>query len=377
MVWSPGSPLADLGGRAPAALLGDHPHLTVTAITPFGLEGPWRDRPATEFTLQAWSGGIIGLGPGAPDRAPVFVGGQVGEWLAGAYAAVGTMVAARPARTGTGEIVDVSMLEASALCLTYYPVTYFDALGRPFRSERSLVTPGVGPAKDGMVAVGCGTGQQWLDFCVMVGHPEWMEDKSVLFGERGHLAARSSRVVRRPHGRRDPGAGRRVPPPQRPDRQRRHHRRTRPLRGPGSFAPTPRRVPPARPAVPAPPDVLRAPRPAPRLGEHTGTWRDTGAAASTAAGGSAAGTRCRRGLRVLDMTAFWAGPSCTHILAMLGAEVIHLESTGPAGRHPDARGPMTEEQWWERSPIFSGLNTNKQSLTLDIRSEPAWTCCAG
>ncbi len=56
-----------------------HPHLTVTAITPFGLEGPWTDRPATEFTLQAWSGGIVGLGRGSADRAPVFVGGQVGE----------------------------------------------------------------------------------------------------------------------------------------------------------------------------------------------------------------------------------------------------------------------------------------------------------
>ena len=42
-------------------------------------------------------------------------------------------------------------------------------------------------AKDGMIAVGVGTGQQWLDFCTMVGHPEWMEDTS-LFRERGHLA---------------------------------------------------------------------------------------------------------------------------------------------------------------------------------------------
>ena len=92
VVWTLGSRLAELGPLTPAALLADHPHLTVTSITPFGLEGPWRDRPATEFTLQAWSGGVIGLGRGDPERAPVFVGGRVGEWLAGAYGAVGTMV---------------------------------------------------------------------------------------------------------------------------------------------------------------------------------------------------------------------------------------------------------------------------------------------
>jgi crotonobetainyl-CoA:carnitine CoA-transferase CaiB-like acyl-CoA transferase len=75
------------------------------------------------------------------------------------------------------------------------------------------------------------------------------------------------------------------------------------------------------------------------------------------------------GLRVVDMTTFWAGPSCTHMLAMLGAEVIHVESTRrPDGTRLIAGIPITEDQWWERSPIFSGLNTNKKGLTLDLQS---------
>src|SRR5205085_7820175 len=37
---------------------------TLVVITPFGLDTPWSDKPATEFTLQAWSGGMIGLGRG-------------------------------------------------------------------------------------------------------------------------------------------------------------------------------------------------------------------------------------------------------------------------------------------------------------------------
>jgi crotonobetainyl-CoA:carnitine CoA-transferase CaiB-like acyl-CoA transferase len=76
------------------------------------------------------------------------------------------------------------------------------------------------------------------------------------------------------------------------------------------------------------------------------------------------------GLRVLDMTTYWAGPSCTHFLAMLGAEVLHLESISrPDGTRLIAGVPVTEEQWWERSPIFSALNTNKKSVTLDLQTE--------
>ena len=69
------------------------------------------------------------------------------------------------------------------------------------------------------------------------------------------------------------------------------------------------------------------------------------------------------------MTTFWAGPCCTHFLAMLGAEVIHVESTRrPDGTRLIAGIPITEDQWWEKSPIFAALNTNKKGLTLDLQS---------
>jgi crotonobetainyl-CoA:carnitine CoA-transferase CaiB-like acyl-CoA transferase len=91
VVWSRGSLVAEHESFSPTAIHHRHPHLVITAITPFGLDGPWHDRPATEFTLQAWSGGAIGIGRGSQDRAPVHVGGQVGEWVAGAYAAAMTL----------------------------------------------------------------------------------------------------------------------------------------------------------------------------------------------------------------------------------------------------------------------------------------------
>ncbi|EUA30435.1 coA-transferase III family protein [Mycobacterium xenopi 4042] len=73
---------------------------------------------------------------------------------------------------------------------------------------------------------------------------------------------------------------------------------------------------------------------------------------------------------MLDLTTYWAGPCCTHFLALLGAEVIHVESTRkPDGTRLIAGIPITEDQWWEKSPIFSALNTNKKGLTLDLQSE--------
>ena len=73
---------------------------------------------------------------------------------------------------------------------------------------------------------------------------------------------------------------------------------------------------------------------------------------------------------MLDLTAFWAGPSATHVLAMLGAEVIHVESTTrPDGARMIAGIPVTEDQWWEKCPVFRALNTNKKSVTVDFQTE--------
>lgn len=368
VVWSRGSRLAELTELGPAEIHRRHPHLTVTAITPFGLEGPWADKPATEFTTQAWSGGVIGLGRGAQDRAPLFVAGQIGEWLAGAYAAAGTMA------VGNG-LVDVSMLEAQILSLTYYSVSFNDSLGRPFRDRRRLTIPGVATAADGLVALGCGTAQQWFDLCAMTGHDEWIDEQSDLsITEQANIHAEQiyewvrentveeildlSSAFRIPNA--PVGNGATVTGfDQFVER--------------GTFVTNPRDGftqpgPPYRTT----PSLVGDAQPAPRLGEHTEMYLSR----ERSQGRESRETTTRNaispfeGVRVLDMTSFWAGPSCTHVLAQLGAEVIHVESTArPDGTRLIAGVPITEDQWWERSPIFSGLNTNKKSVTLDIRTE--------
>jgi crotonobetainyl-CoA:carnitine CoA-transferase CaiB-like acyl-CoA transferase len=73
--------------------------LTVLSISPFGRSGPWSDRPATEFTLQAWCGSTGSRG--VPDGPPLHAGGRLGEWAGGAYAAVAAWPV-RSAAAGAG-----------------------------------------------------------------------------------------------------------------------------------------------------------------------------------------------------------------------------------------------------------------------------------
>ena len=302
------------------------------------------------------------------------VGGQIGEWLTGAYAAIGTMVSlARAARDGPGELVDVSMLETLALCLTYYPVTYADMVGPAVpQAGGPSSRPGWRRRATASSGVGVGTGQQWLDFCVMVGHPEWMEDRK-LFANRGHLrpdiaawmAEHTTAEVlelagafRIPHA--PIGNGATIPATDHFAGPRLDRRRTRATASTSPTGPTGSTRPSSA-----------SPAPAPRLGEHDADATPGERATHRRGRGRGVGRRCRsQGLRVLDLTAFWAGPLCTHVLAMLGAEVLHIESTArPDGTRLLAGLRFSEPDWWEQSGIFSGLNTNKKSVTLDLATD--------
>jgi crotonobetainyl-CoA:carnitine CoA-transferase CaiB-like acyl-CoA transferase len=373
VVWSAGSKVADYHAFTPTAIRRAHPHLTVTSITPFGLEGPWRDRAATEFTLQALSGGIVGLGRGEADRAPVFIGGQVGHYLAGAYASVATLTSRLRGPGGGGELIDLSMLEAQILGLTYYPVTYFEMLGRPWRDARRRTIPGVAQAKDGLVDLGCGTAQQWFDLCAMVGHPEWIDEESPLsITELANVYAKEiyAWVAATPVDEiRDLATAFRIP--NAPVANGANITCLDHFQERGSFVRNPRDGflqpgPPYRMG----PGQLREPGPAPRLGQHTARYRSAEMARRPAPNAAEAPNQLPfSGIRVLDMTTFWAGPCCTHYLAMLGADVIHVESARrPDGTRLIAGIPITEDQWWEKSPIFAALNTNKRGLTLDLQS---------
>jgi formyl-CoA transferase len=81
--------------------------------------------------------------------------------------------------------------------------------------------------------------------------------------------------------------------------------------------------------------------------------------------GLAAGTTAMQGMRVLDLTQFEAGTSCTETLAWLGADVVKLEepTKGDQGRRASTNIKGVD------SFYFMLLNANKRSITCNLKAD--------
>ena len=109
-VWIESHRASDLNRRE---ILERHPALIITSITPFGLTGPYRDYAATDAVLVAMSGLLFRSG--VPDKPPLLPPGALAYDIAGTTAAFATVAALWDrAKTGRGQHLDVSVLEAAA-----------------------------------------------------------------------------------------------------------------------------------------------------------------------------------------------------------------------------------------------------------------------
>jgi crotonobetainyl-CoA:carnitine CoA-transferase CaiB-like acyl-CoA transferase len=353
------------------ALQAQNPALSLVSISPWGSTGPWAERPATEFTLQAATGSTAHRG--LASREPVAAGGRIGEWIAGSFAAVGALFAWLSARnTGQGQHVDLSIFEAMLLSMTYY----HDLSGqwREGPLPRGIEVPSIEPAKDGWVGICTITGQQWLDFCVLIGQPELAEDERYLEGTfrtqqlefmqqivHGWTRERTvDEIIELASLMRIPvapiGDGRNLP------KMDHFALRGSFVEGPGGF------VRP-RPPYLLEKTALRPFGPAPKLGQHNDellSRREPTEARSPAT--AEASALPLEGLRVVELSTFWAGPIAGCHLADMGADVVKVESI----QRPDGMrfaGAIPTDRLWEWSPIFAGVNPGKRGVTLQLDSE--------
>lgn len=357
----------DAVGLTPEALQRDFPRLTIVTLTPWGRTGPYAGRPATEFTLQAEVGSTAFRG--YADRPPVAPGGNVGDYVAGTFAAVAALAGWLAARgDNKGRLVDVSAFEA--MLIACQPYQYIHGQLEPgVLIPRSIDIPNAEPAKDGWVGYTTVTQAQWHAFAEMIGHPELIQDKSLNmnYGRSPRVAElqplihaytrqRSvAELLAEAAKRRIPvvplGSGRSV--------QEMPHFKDR-----GVFQENPAGFRQPRPPYQMSRGAVRSPAAAPAPASSTG-FSKPAALPKRPVG---AGNLPLKGLRVLDLSAFWAGPVATALFAALGAEVVKVESVQrPDGmRYSGGYLPKDGKPIWEVSPVAHGANPGKKAITLDL-----------
>lgn len=131
------------------------PGLVTCAISGFGADGPYRDRPAFDFVAQAMSG-FMSVTGGANDP-PLRTGIPVSDLVAGLYGALGvTASLLGRERSGRGERVDVNLTSGLISFMAYLASNYFATGEVPPRTgnDHPIASPyGLFRTADGEIAI--------------------------------------------------------------------------------------------------------------------------------------------------------------------------------------------------------------------------------
>jgi crotonobetainyl-CoA:carnitine CoA-transferase CaiB-like acyl-CoA transferase len=350
------------------------------------MTGPYRDYLATDlitFHMSGYAPGILGGVTDPATEPPLRAGGHQAEFVTGLTAATATLMAlALRRKSNKGTHVDVSAQEA--MIMMAQGAVSNAAFGRGPRSRRrSDNRPGalvaVLPTSDGYVAISPREEHQWAAWLQLLGDPPWGDDERFSTPQlrlqnwpalEPLLIAWTSRHAKEDVYRSAQAAHVPAFPVntaadlfQSPQLQSRGflHELDHPVVGRLPYAGFPYALSNAQ---------LELSRPAPTLGQHNGevlgddqhqasaTHRRRRTSISSGSIEPAQETALPlAGVRVVDFSWVIAGPTCTRILANMGAEVIKVES-----RHrpdPTRRGEGAN---------FHYLNQSKRSLSLNLRS---------
>ena len=318
----------------------------------------------------------------ASPETPLAAGGQLGEWLAGTYAAVAAVAALREARrSGCGDHLDVAMLDCMAVSMVTFPSLFAEfaaACGHrpPAGASRTIEVPSVEPSADGWVNFTTNSAQQFSDFAQLIGssgtgpRTRGSHEQDHAFTHRdefwplvhAYTEPRSSSQIieearRSAHPR---GAGTATAETSWTSSNSLHGTCSWPIRRGGSASHVSR---------------TGSPVSIPRVRPGTGSRSDDDGAI-----GWPAPIRGVEDRRVADATPGRASgrPDC-----LVGGAIGHQhprragcrcdQGRVGASARPDALRqhlPPDQPNWWEWGPLFHAANTNKRGVTIDlVRSE--------
>jgi crotonobetainyl-CoA:carnitine CoA-transferase CaiB-like acyl-CoA transferase len=156
-----------------------NPGLIYCSVSGYGRDGPYGDKGGFDLIAQGFSG-LMSV-TGEPGRPPAKTGNSIADINAGILAVVGITAAyAHKLKTGRGQMVDTSLMEA-ALQQTYWHAAIHFATGEspgPTGSAHLLTAPYQAfRTKDGWINIGGANQANWERIADVLGHPEWREDQ--------------------------------------------------------------------------------------------------------------------------------------------------------------------------------------------------------
>jgi len=162
-----------------AALAARNPRLVYCAISGYGATGPDRELKAYDLMAQAASG-LMGI-TGEPGGPPVKTAGALSDMIAGTFAALGIVAAVHEReRSGTGQAIDVSMVDCLFAMMMDEPLDCYARLGLAERQGNRIMR--VSPfnsyrARDGWVALGAATPEDWRAIAAAIGRADLAEHR--------------------------------------------------------------------------------------------------------------------------------------------------------------------------------------------------------
>jgi len=389
----------------PATLRARHPGLVVLTVTAFGLTGPYAGYKGEEIVHYAFGGPMASTGN--PEREPLKLGGDIGQYQCGTIGALAAMAGLRmAAQSGQGTHIDLANTETQVCSIDRrmaYLIYGAYRNGDTLRSGGYKIAPfpiGVRPTLDGHIQVS--TLMNWIprmlavvddpEMSAIYANPQWLlepdtperVDAQTLLWSLGRTRQQAMEEAQ--------AGGWPVTAINRPvDVLADAHFAER-----GTFVAVDH---PAAGTVRQPGAPVRMRdgwaqrRPAPLLDQHRAEIEAEAAGAPATPPAPAIPPGPRRlpleGIRVLDLTVVWAGPYATMLLGDLGAEIIRVDNPwvfpsatrGVLPRPPKA--VLTEgdgifsgypdgepgERPWNRLGLFNSHARNKRSVTLDLRRD--------
>ena len=165
----------DAFGLGYPALAQENPRLVYASISGYGQTGPDRARGGFDLIAQGVSG-IMSI-TGEAGRAPVKAGVPLTDLGAGLFALVGILAALEYRhRSGVGQHVDTSLVDAGVALSVWEATEYFAGLGVPqaLGSAHRLIAPYQAiRCRDGYITLGAANERLFRRLCEVLGHPEW------------------------------------------------------------------------------------------------------------------------------------------------------------------------------------------------------------